>query len=80
MARKTSRPPQVLDDEVAYLVTRIGATKHPKNFMREYNVARTTEGQTWVTVVFLADDEFCRLPEIEVPGQEEISIEDGGKE
>lgn len=79
MARKTGMPPVALDDEVAALVARIGASAQPKNFMRDYNVVRPSEGATWVTVTFLADDEFCRPQE--VTGQQEIPIKDeGGKE
>lgn len=80
MARKTSLMPIELDNEVAALVQRVGTSGQPKNFMREYSVVRPNEGATWVTVTFLADDEFCRPPQEEVPGQQEIPIDEGGKE
>lgn len=80
-----------LDDEVSALVTRIGALEQPKNHIREYSVDRTSGAPTWVTVTFLADEQFCRPSDIEVtgldketpefiPGQQEFLLnEDGSK-
>lgn len=57
-----------LDDEVAALVTRVGADK-PKNNIVKYSVDRIRHDVTVVTVQFIADGEFCKtVTGIEVTG------------
>lgn len=61
-----------LDDEVSALVQRIGALPNPKNQIREYKVDRLGGDPAWVTVTFLADEQFCKPPQDEVTGQESL--------
>lgn len=48
----------VLDEDVAALVTRIGATDKPENCITEYTVTRASGRPTFVTVVLIADEQF----------------------
>lgn len=64
-----------LDAEVAKLVTRVGALPQPLNHIREYKISRSSGDATWVTVMFIADDEFCKPTE--VTGHQEIPIGEG---
>lgn len=50
-----------LDKEVTNLVTRVGALDNPGNFISRYTIERDPGGPTWITVKFIADDEFCKV-------------------
>lgn len=47
-----------LDREVAVMVGRIGASRHPENHIAAYSVEREADNVHFVTVRFVADDEF----------------------
>ncbi len=49
-----------LDKEVTALVSRVGAMDNPGMYISKYSVAREPGAPTWVTVTFLADEEFCK--------------------
>jgi hypothetical protein len=52
-----------LDSEVAELVRRIGALDNPLNHIVQYDVQRTVDKTTLVTISFIADEHFSKKEE-----------------